>query len=47
MNPISAMPQWYQEITKELKQPRNIPPEKKAIIGYLKEQIRLLEEESN
>jgi len=38
------MPDWYQEITKELKRPVKLSPERKAIITYLKEQIRLLED---
>jgi hypothetical protein len=40
------MPDWYQEITKEIKtKPKKLSPEKKAIINYLKEQIRILENE--
>jgi len=45
MNPVSCMPEWYQEITKEIKtQPKKLSSEKKAIINYLKEQIRQLED---
>ena len=46
MDPISCMPDWYQEITKELKiKLKKLSSEKKAIIDYLKEQIRFLENE--
>jgi Fe2+ or Zn2+ uptake regulation protein len=38
------MPEWYQEINKELNaKSTNMTPAKKAIIDYLKEQIKLLE----
>ncbi|MFA5406807.1 MAG: hypothetical protein WC307_05625 [Candidatus Nanoarchaeia archaeon] len=40
------LPEWYIEITKGLKQKnKKLSPEKKVIINFLKEQIRLLEEE--
>lgn len=40
------LPEWYQDITKELKsKPKKLSPDKKLIINYLKEQIRLLEKD--
>jgi len=37
------MPDWYQEISKELKRPVKLTPEKKVIIDFLKQKIKELE----
>ena len=38
------LPEWYQEIMKDLKPKKPLSPEKKIVIDYLKKCIQELEE---
>ena len=42
---MDHMPKWYQELTKAMKnkKPKQISPEKQAVINYLKQCIKELE----
>jgi len=39
---LSQLPDWYRELTKNIK-PKKVSPEKQAIINYLKKCIEELE----